>query len=312
MSFKLLTSAPAKIILFGEHAVVYGQPALAVPIAQLRAQAEIIPTGQPFRLVASDIDESLPINIDDQLVDNALAHMARLTLQALNVRPPNVSIIVSSQIPLASGLGSGAAVSAALGRAIAFATNGTLPNEQLNRLVYEVEGLHHGTPSGVDNTVIVYERPVYFVRDQTLETFSVAEPVHLLIADTGNAALTKVSVGDVRKLYETDPAFTQPLLDAIGQVVQQARVALESGDLPTLGALALENHRLLRQLTVSSPELDTFVQVSMEAGAYGAKLSGGGRGGNMIAFVTEQTAPSVESALYAAGAARIIPTTIEP
>ncbi|HEX2620945.1 MAG TPA: mevalonate kinase [Phototrophicaceae bacterium] len=305
-------SAPAKVILFGEHAVVYGQPALAVPVSQLRVTASVTHTpGEGLKIIAADINQTLPVTIDNTVVDNALTRMAQITLDFLQATPPEVAISFRSDIPPASGLGSGAAVSAALGRAVALAVGSAISESDLNRLVYEVERIHHGTPSGLDNTVIVYERPVYFIREITLETLVIGQPFMLLIADTGKTALTKHAVGDVRSLYETQTETTRPVIEAIGEIARAARVALEHGDTIRMGQLASENHTLLQQLTVSSPELDQLVDAACEAGALGAKLSGGGRGGNMIAFVTEATVLSVRSALETAGAVRVIQTIVQ-
>jgi mevalonate kinase len=298
--------------LFGEHAVVYGQPALAVPVSQLRVTASVTHTpGEGLKIIAADINQTLPVTIDNTVVDNALTRMAQITLDFLQATPPEVAISFRSDIPPASGLGSGAAVSAALGRAVALAVGSAISESDLNRLVYEVERIHHGTPSGLDNTVIVYERPVYFIREITLETLVIGQPFMLLIADTGKTALTKHAVGDVRSLYETQTETTRPVIEAIGEIARAARVALEHGDTIRMGQLASENHTLLQQLTVSSPELDQLVDAACEAGALGAKLSGGGRGGNMIAFVTEATVLSVRSALETAGAVRVIQTIVQ-
>jgi mevalonate kinase len=306
-------SAPAKVILFGEHGVVYGQPAIAVPVSSLRATATVEPN-QPsvrgLRIAAADLNEMLPVEVGSDAMQNALVLMARLVLEALHVQPPDVTITVQSQIPLASGLGSGAAVSAALARALSQALGCPLDNARLNALVYEVEKIHHGTPSGVDNTVVVYEQPVYFVREHPMETISIGRPFSLLIGDTGHGALTRVAVGAVRELYNADQARIQPILDAVGSCVSAARQAIEQGNVSSLGPLMNQNHALLQDLTVSSLELDALVNAARDAGALGAKLSGGGRGGNMIALVTPETAPPVEAALRAAGAVRVISTTV--
>jgi mevalonate kinase len=306
----LRTDAPAKIILFGEHAVVYGQPALAVPVSSLRASTTITP-GNGLKIIAADSNETLPVDMTTADVEHALIVMARLVLDFLAIPPPDVTITLTSKIPLGSGLGSGAAVAAAVGRALAVAVNHAISDEDLNRLVYEVERLHHGTPSGIDNTVIVYEKPVYFVRERPIELLSIGKPLFVLIADTGRTALTRVAVGDVRKLYEEQPQEIEPVILSIGTIAQKARQALESGDLQTLGNLANQNHRLLQRLTVSSFELDALVQAACDAGALGAKLSGGGRGGNMIALVTEETVSTVHDALLKAGAVRVIKTIVE-
>ncbi len=306
-------SASAKVILFGEHAAVYGQPAIAAPVASLRAYATVEanpPAVTGLHIDAPDLNQRLPVDIRAESVDNALTLTAQLVLTALQAEPPNVTICLRSRIPIASGLGSGSAVSTALARALCLVLNCPLPEADLNRLIYEVEKIHHGTPSGIDNTVIVYERPVYFVRDKTLETLTIGAPLTLLIGDTGVGASTKIAVGDVRKLYDTDREPTARAIQQIGVISEQARAAIEHGDEQSVGALMNDNHELLNQLTVSSTELERLITAARRAGALGAKLSGGGRGGNMLALVTPDTAAAVEQALLTAGAARVFRTTI--
>jgi mevalonate kinase len=302
----MMASSPAKVILFGEHAVVYGQPAIAVPVSSLRAYAETS-EAEAFQIVARDL-QNREIGFE---IDDPLAEVARLTLQRLSKPVPTVNITVKSDIPIASGLGSGAAISTAIVRALSDYYRVNLSNEAINEIVYEVEKIHHGTPSGIDNTVIVYERAVYFVRGKPIEQIANAKPFTLLVADTGQAALTKVAVGDLRKLYEANPDSIQPLLASVGLLVNQAREAMKQGEIAKLGQLMLENHTLLQKLTVSSPELDRLVDAAMQANALGAKLSGGGRGGNMIVLVSEETKAAVSKVLKQAGAVRLFETVVE-
>ncbi|MBI5669915.1 MAG: mevalonate kinase [Chloroflexi bacterium] len=268
------------------------------------------PGERGLRLIAGALNRVLPLDIEAETVSDALELTARLVLARLRQSPPDVTIAIQSQIPIASGLGSGAAVSAALARAVCAALGQPLEAAALNEIVYEVEKIHHGTPSGIDNTVIVYEQPVYFVRQRPIETFVIARPFTLLIGDTGLGASTKVTVSDVRRLFETEIERIQPVLENIGRLVAQARQAIETGDLEQLGRLMTRNHGYLRALTVSSPELDRLVQAALDMGALGAKLSGGGRGGNMIALVTPDTQARVQDALLAAGATRVFETVV--
>lgn len=303
-------SAPAKIILVGEHAVVYGQPAIAVPVSSLRAVATVQPNKpheQGLRIIATDMGTTLT---EIEHSDNALAITARLVLDAFNAASPDLTIAIHSQIPVASGLGSGAAVATALARALSAALNRPMDNEALNSIIYEIERIHHGTPSGIDNTVIVYEQPVYFIRGQPIEHVTIGRSFSLLIANTGIAASTRVAVSAVRKRYESEPQRIQSIIQEIGGLVIEARQAIETGDIAGLGTAMRQNHHLLRQLTVSCLELDALVAAAMNAGALGAKLSGGGRGGNMIALVTSETAESVKNALLDAGAVSIFETTV--
>jgi mevalonate kinase len=152
---------------------------------------------------------------------------------------------------------------------------------------------------------------VYFVKGHPVEIFNVGAPFTIVIGDTGFAAPTKESVGDVRKLWEADTGHWAKVFDEIAGIVKQAREIIESGkNKEELGPLMNLNHALLQELTVSSPELDRLVRAARAAGALGAKLSGGGRGGNMIALVEPSRAESVAGALQAAGARRIIVTTV--
>src|SRR5262249_36877610 len=156
--------------------------------------------------------------------------------------------------------------------------------------------------SGIDNTVVTYAKPVYFVRGQPMEIFKVGEPFTIVIADTGIPAPTKESVANVRKLWETDQKHWEKVFDEVGEISFVARRVIEEGWVKMLGTLMDENHTLLQHMTVSSPQLDRLVEAARKAGALGAKLSGGGRGGNMIALVEPETAESVLASLKEAGA----------
>jgi len=304
-------SAPGKIILFGEHAVVYGQPALAVPVTQVHADVEVSDSSRPgIWIEAPDIDLHTELNTLPS--DHPLAAVIHNLFFALHVDPfPSLNVRIASSIPVASGLGSGAAVSVALIRALSTYTGHPLSDERVNDLAFEIEKLHHGTPSGIDNTVITYARPVYFVKGRPLETFKAGVPFFLIIGDTGVAAPTKEAVGDVRKLWMKDKVKWEKVFSKIGDIANLARTMIEQARTKELGELMDQNHVLLQELRVSSPELDKLVQVARNAGALGAKLSGGGRGGNMIALVTPETKEAVAKSLTDAGARHVIITKVE-
>ena len=304
------SSAPGKIILFGEHAVVYGRPALAAPVTQVHADADVSDSSRPgIWIDAPDVRlyaelNTLPSDYPIASVINNLFFLGR-------VSPfPNLEIKITSTIPVASGLGSGAAVTVALTRALASYLHHSMSDEEVNGFAYEIEKLHHGTPSGIDNTVVTYAQPVYFVKEQPIEIFDVGKPFTIVIADTGIAAPTKESVGDVRRLWMNDKSRWETIFDKIGEVAFTARRAIEAGKPEVLGELMNENHTLLQKLTVSSPELDRLVEAARDAGALGAKLSGGGRGGYMIALVELENAEVISSALKEAGARNTILTQI--
>jgi mevalonate kinase len=306
------SSAPGKIILFGEHAVVYGRPALAVPVTQVQATATVSENSRGgVRIEAPNINLSCDLN--SLAPDHPLAAVINSVFSALGItRPPACTLYIQSTIPVAAGLGSGAAVSVAILRALSAFLGNPLPDERVNRLAFEVEKLHHGTPSGIDNTVVTYARPVYFIKGQRIKTFRVGAAFTIVIGDTGIPAPTKESVGAVQKLWEAEPFGWEKVFDRVGEIVWDARQAIERGDGAELGKLMDANHALLKEMTVSSQELDQLVETAHKFGALGAKLSGGGRGGNMIALVLKDKAPALAEALLSAGATRAIVTTVQP
>lgn len=304
-------AAPGKVILFGEHAVVYGHPALAVPVSQVQAQASVEPGGAAFAIEAVNLRRRYALEAAP--AHDPLAAAARLVLARAGLsRPPAGLVRVESTIPIASGLGSGAAVCTALVRALALALDLDLTPAEVSALVFETETMLHGTPSGIDNTVVAYQQPVFFVRGQPPVPFHVGQSFCLHIADTGRPSPTRVAVGDVRAAYQREPARLSALFDEIAAVVNAARAHIESGQPAALGPLMTRNHELLRALSVSSPELDDLAARAIAAGALGAKLSGAGRGGNLLALVTPATSTPVRAALLAGGAAGVIETQVSP
>jgi len=314
-----------KIILFGEHAVVYGQPALAVPVNQVFAEAEVLDSPRAgIWINAPDIGfhEKLsriaPENPLATVVEAVFAELGiSLPPSVLRTSPPEggekdgIEIKVTSTIPIASGLGSGAAVSVAIIRALSSYLGNPLDDEKVNKIAYEAEKIHHGTPSGIDNTVVTYGKPIFFIKNQPIELLNVAKAFTIIIADTGISAPTKQSVADVRKLWEKNPQKINALFAAAGSIARTARQSIEGGHPERLGALMNENQRILREIGVSCRELDHLTEASLRSGASGAKLSGGGRGGNIIALSTKENAPAIAEALLNAGAKNVVVTEIK-
>jgi mevalonate kinase len=305
-------SAPGKIILFGEHAVVYGRPALAVPVSQVHADVEISEADSAGIWIDAP-DVNLHAELNTLPSDHPLAAVIHNLFFLARVSPfPSLNIKITSTIPVASGLGSGTAVTVALARALSAHLHHAMTNDAdaVSAFTYEIEKLHHGTPSGIDNTVVTYAKPVYFIKGQPIETFEVRQPFTIVIADTGIRAPTRESVGDVRKLWEANRARWENVFDEIADISFAARHVIREGWIKMLGALMDENHAYLQEMTVSSSELDRLVSAARQAGALGAKMSGGGRGGNMIALVEAETASSVAEVLMAAGAKQTIITQV--
>jgi mevalonate kinase len=310
---RVTASAPGKVILFGEHAVVYGRPAIAAPVSQVRATATVETLDVDDVLLTAP-DLGLEQWLSSVGTEDALATPVRLLAGLSAVPLRGFRLTVTSDIPIASGLGSGAAIAVAVLRAVAaFAGLDDLPPEAISALAYEVEKVHHGTPSGIDNTVVTYEQPVFFVRaepDNRIEVFQPHPSLRLLIGDTGIRSATRDVVGDVRRQWSAEPARFERIFDVCGRIAAEARPAIVAGDAVRLGRLMDENQTWLEEMTVSSPELETLVAAARSAGALGAKLSGGGRGGNMIALVTAETEAAVRKGLLRAGAAQVLATRL--
>ena len=312
-----LTSAcaPGKTILFGEHAVVYGQPAIAAPVTQVQACATVEADRNAQGVFIRAADLGLSLRVGDTLeVD---AQMLPLQVTVLNTleqlgesQALSIRVTVSSTVPMARGLGSGAAVATAIVRALAQHLGRQLSPAEVSDLVFRTEILHHGTPSGIDNSVIAYEQPVYFVKGRGAEVLKVGRPFWLVIGDTGVASPTREVVGDVHRRWLNDSDGYEAMFARIGDLAAAARTSIAEGDTPAMGHLMDANQELLRQIGVSSPELEALIGAARRAGALGAKLCGAGRGGNMIALVRAESAEAVASALRQAGATGVIITEV--
>jgi mevalonate kinase len=306
-------SAPGKVILFGEHAVVYGRPALAVPVTDVQAVATVGAGRAEPGVTIHAHDVGLTIEVGHAEADEPLGLTVRNTLSTLGLSLGEVRLAVHirSSIPVASGMGSGAAVATAIVRALAEHLGRPLDANTVSSLAYETERIYHGTPSGIDNTVVAFEQPVYFRRGDPITVLDVGHAFWLVIADSGVPSLTRQTVADVRARWECCPATYERLFDQIGRVVDAARAAIERGEVESLGPLMAENQELLHQLGVSSPRLETLIEAALTGGAWGAKLSGGGRGGNVVAVVAKESADRVRQSVLDAGAAQAFVTKVE-
>ena len=304
-------SAPGKVILAGEHAVVYHRPAIAVPVWERVARARIHrqAAGSGCILAAPDVGREVRLVAAGD--DDALAVVTRATLAWLGLpQDPDWRIELTSAIPIAAGMGSGAALSAALVRAI-HAQAGVTPDPAVGSALVYRGGLHYnGTPSGIGKNVVAYCKPGRVFKGTLPEVFTPGAPFQLVIADSGIPSPTRTMVEGVRRRRAADPVRYGAWFDEIGGLVLAARVAIEAGATAELGSLFDRNHALLAQIGVSTPLLDRLVAAARAAGAAGAKLSGGGGGGNLIALVDAVSAPGVVAALQAAGAVRVLVTTV--
>ncbi len=319
-------SAPAKVILCGEHAVVYGCPAIALPLGNLRAYASVRdgPPGGPMRFRATNLHREWDVGSS---ATEPLGELALATMRYLGRDPTSLVITLSSDIPIASGMGSGAAIATALVRALTTHMGRALSPQEISALVYTSEQRYHGTPSGIDNTVVAYETPIYFQRSTpprpgTSPLSSSAniiplpvpddEPLNLVIGDTGKHVPTHEPVNDLRRRYQESPQLYDIIFHYITALVKEAGDNIHCRYHEGLGALLDRNHYLLQELHLSSPELDTLVLAARKAGALGAKLSGAGWGGIMVALVRADGSDRVAKALLDAGAVQVYLASTAP
>jgi mevalonate kinase len=297
------------MILCGEHAVVYHQPAIAIPVLSRSTTTSVF--AHPLDPVGKVLIHSAEANLHECLSELPEEHPVRQTIELVQAffqldHLPACEIHIVSTLPISAGLGSSASLSISIIRALSEFLGRPLPLEQINQLAYEAEKIHHGNPSGVDNTVIAYGQPVYFIREQPPEFVTIKTKLSFLLAHTGIAASTSKAVAEVRQHFEAEPQKYSRLFAKIGALTNQNRILLATGEVPTLGQNLTHNHELLQEMGVSSAELDRLVRAALAAGALGAKLSGGGQGGNMLALIPAEQLDEITRALLTAGAQSVI------
>ena len=273
-------TAPGKIILFGEHAVVYGKPAIAIPVSGMRATAWSEPNENGLIINALDLNEKFEL----QNTSNQFSILAQTILSQNKQNEPNLTINLSSKLPQGSGMGSSAATATAVCRALSNHLGVDLDANQVSELVFNAEKIVHGTPSGIDNTVVAYEMPVYFVKGKKPKTFIPGRRFYLVIGDTGIEASTKKTVENVRKAWEKEPELMEGYFSEIEIVTEKGKIAIEQGKTELVGEIMNKNHELLNSIGVGHKKLELLVDIVNKAGALGAKLTGGGGGGNMVAL----------------------------
>jgi mevalonate kinase len=311
-----MTSASAlgKVILCGEHAVVYGRAALAFPVYQIQATTEVVEIQGAekgtIHIHAPDIEYDTWLHeMDDK---HPLTEAVRLTLDAIRVSDfTALEVEIHSSIPLAAGLGSSAAVSVSIIRALSQHLGHPLPPDNQSEIAFEVEKWHHGTPSGIDNTVVAFEQPIFFIRGEAAKPFMPGADIHLVIGNTGIESSTLEAVSKVREGWLEEKEYYEALFDQIDFISRLAYRAIKAGQIHVLGILMNHNQVILETLGVSSPELERLIRAARENGAIGAKLSGAGLGGNMIALVRPGRIDDVTDAMQDAGAVRTISTVVE-
>ncbi|RZO64852.1 MAG: mevalonate kinase [Sandaracinaceae bacterium] len=274
-----------KVILVGEHAVVYGTPALAAGIER-GATGRAEPADE-FSLHIPTWDLELAVDADEDLA-RAFAALVEAHPDREALKPVRVSVDVA--LPAGAGLGCSAAVGVAVCRALDATVGRADPDAAIGERTLAWERVFHGNPSGIDNAVSAHGGVVQFRKGQPLEPIAPRSEMHLVIGDSGESASTKAMVAGVARQKERDPKRFQKTLDAVESLVKNARLAIESGDWYGLGQLMNLNHALLNTLMLSTARLEEMCAAARHAGAHGAKLTGSGGGGCMIALADDADA----------------------
>lgn len=306
-------SAPGKIILCGEHAVVYGKPAIAIPIFDVSTKCTIVarPTAPSDETIIIAPAIGLKSNLSCLLADHPIRVAIDLVLNHLKIdHLPVCEINIQSTLPTAAGLGSSASTSVALIRALSTFLGHPFEDEVVNQLAFTIEKIHHGTPSGIDNTVVTFGKAIFFVKGQENHFLQPEKSLTFVIADSGIKSSTSKVVAEVYQAYQQNIEKYSTYFERIDHIAQSARIFFESGDLKNLGISLSENHQVLQEMEISCEKLDKLVSSALGGGALGAKISGGGKGGNMIALVEPDQAQEVAVVLLDAGAVKTIITTI--
>jgi len=303
-------SAPAKVILFGEHFVVYGQPAIVLAInkrasvtAQLRRDERISINSVDLRVAGIFRKERFQAVKGGSKARLKLEPVRNAVQQVLEkaATKKGVDMSIRSDIPIAAGLGSSAAVATSTVAAVSHLLGVELSRDDIFRMAYESERLVHGTPSGIDPAISTYGGALQFQRSRDFIDLKVQANIPLVIGNTKVERSTGELVAKVRQVKESFPSIVDLIIITGARTALLAVEALRMENLQTVGELMNINHALLSAVGVSHESLERLVYAARNGGAYGAKLTGGGGGGCMIALAEESRLKKVMTAIVRAG-----------
>jgi mevalonate kinase len=307
----VVASAPAKVILFGEHFVVYGEPAIVLAIDK-RAYAKV-ENRTDKRIFLRSTNLGLAVSIDNRSfrTEQGDPKEAKLRFEPVELAVEKVlekygervgvNVEITSTVPVAAGLGSSAAVVTAVATAMSALLDMDMSKEEIFKIAYEAEKLVHGTPSGVDPAISTFGGTLLYQMDTGFKPLEVRTDIPIVIGDTGVERSTRVQVEKVKEMKEKYPQIMQPIMSAAREIVLRALDAFKKSDLETLGGLMNLNQALLYGVGVSDESLEWLINAARKAGALGAKLTGAGGGGCMIALTTNDKLQQVSEAIQRAG-----------
>ena len=293
------SSACGKVILLGEHAVVYGRPAIALPVP-LAVEARVRKGGDGVQLVIPRWGLEQRVAPDQR---QGVSATVNTILEALGVSGRSMLIEVMPHLPRAMGLGASASLAVAVIRAVGDAFELGLKDDFVNQVAFECEKAAHGTPSGIDNTVATYGSSVQYQNEGESPRFKalrMPEPLPLVVGMTGKESLTAQTVAQVRAAWTEHPKRYEALFDQIAELTLAGADAIATANFSELGQLMNLCHGYLNALQLSTPDLEALIHVARDHGAVGAKLTGGGGGGCMVALCPDSQ-EQVAEAMRAAG-----------
>ena len=273
-----------KAILFNEHFVVYGVPAIVSAIGKYTV-AKVEPIDKSSWNL-NDNRKATPKYKEDKIEQQKDSINRILKKMNIDLSKKGIEITLDGNLYCASGIGASAASCVAIARALSDHYDLNLSDEEINEIAYEGERGYHGTPSGIDNTASTFGGLIWFEKGENnvIEKIVPPNPIEIVMGDTGKVADTTAAVAGVRARKEKNPEKYKEIFDRADNIAYLAKDAIQDEDFKELGKLMNENHKLLQQIEVSSRELDFMVKLARDQGALGAKLTGGGLGGNIIAL----------------------------
>lgn len=293
--------ATGKIILIGEHSVVYGKKAIAFPFAGVGIHTTV------QKKPTIHIQSKYFSGTLDEMKQIASMHNLVLLIEVLqkDLALPNFNLSIQSSIPSERGMGSSAAVAVSIVRAIFDWQNLVLDNKTLLKYVDYSEQIAHDNPSGIDAAATSGTQPILFEKGQPFEAFPLNVDAYLLVADTGIKGQTRQAVKDVATLVNQKVQSVQAIIDQLGDLTLEAKTAIIQNQAKRLGQIMTASHHLLQKLTVSNQTLDEAVEIALDNHALGAKLTGGGRGGCLIVLAKDlQNAKQIQEKLISYGMKR--------
>ena len=287
-------SAPGKCILFGEHAVVYGYPAIAMAIS-LKSTCIIEELNEEkIELVFQNYDQTYEFeNLNDLLQNlpsqfNQIIYIFKIINERFNIQINRIRLIISSNLFPSAGLGSSASIAVAIIMAFNTYYNWELEKTDISKLAFEMEKIVHGTPSGIDNTICTFGNVIFF-QEKKFHFIEVSDDFKILITYTNIDHNTKLAIEQLKALKIENPLLCDNIFKEISLYTEKAELELIHGNLNELGFLMSNNQKLLATLNLSNNTISEIIDIAIENGAYGSKLTGAGLGGCVISVGKEES-----------------------